>query len=603
MKKLQVVYMLFMFSGFLISMASAHQDESFTSRATAGMFEEMYDYFKYSPAYMPGFERNALWSQLSNMYSQGDQMFDGTSSPSYFIAAQNDLMGMGRLGVAIDFLNLVSPVENLNYEAPDSHMGFGEQTTERYLDTDGDEIIDLKREGYSKGEATDYYSASDIYVAFGMGNISGFDLGIGVRGGWESYNPTYTANHPYFGGLYSDPVMSFDREARVRDYDLLTGQELYRFDESATGSMSLASSTWRLILSGRSRELMPGLDVVLNAAPVLYNVTNDYESEFRMSENSSPADPMLSNEQSVVVTDEGCELGLTFPLLGELYGYSKPASGFGVDTDLRLDTDVAGVHLTGWAGYYTLGFTYQDAKRDVDMREHFRGMNWFVGVPVIETYDTQSHYNYAWDGSGGESDILARVRVQIPFQGWRLGLGIGGNIANSNWEETLDWSVSMSQRFFRDNSDPADDFNYRIAAHEKYKIKYDTTDYNLDLPVGIVIDVLKNFALQVGARHRIAQSVINQSRDIVETEIPETLITYDDGLQYGGVQSPWTNLSGQIGGTPDAMNSFSRVTVSHSTNLYYGISWWPFEQVQVEMYGLGYLQELWQYHVSVNLYY
>lgn len=88
MKKLSflLAFALLVIGSFsLTSVTSAHQDQSFTYTSTAGMFEDMYDFFKYSPAYLPSFKKNSFWGQLSNLESQYDYLYVDSPDDDYYL--------------------------------------------------------------------------------------------------------------------------------------------------------------------------------------------------------------------------------------------------------------------------------------------------------------------------------------------------------------------------------------------------------------------------------------------------------------------------------------------------------------------------------------
>jgi len=407
-KKLLILGMVFSLSALLVPAAvSAHQDNSFTYTATSGMFEDMYDFFKYSPAYLPSFEKNSFWSQLSNLESQNDRLFNDSGTDYYLIGGQHDLMGFGRAGVMFDWYGYAEP-EYLTDFAGYSGYGFVEDSWREYRDNDSNGVYDHLRELYGHGEEYYRFNSNDVYVAYGMGDIAGLALGAAVRGIWESSDPSYYWNNPYDSNRGSFDWVGWEVET-----DLLTGQRTHTVNEDGTGSWSYGESQWQLILGARAEDLMgmmPDLDVVLNVYPILASAGNDLEWNFTRSEDFSPAIPNSNTDV------------WSYSVTG--FDYSSgpyPASGFGVGANLRVDYPLdPGVLMTGWINFETLGLTSQDANQKQVFNETERYPN---GI-YTQVDTTNQEINRIYDGKGSQNLVGAKVRFQFPANGWRLGVGI-----------------------------------------------------------------------------------------------------------------------------------------------------------------------------------
>ena len=96
MRKIFTWLTMVILSGTITTACFAHQDNSFTFTSTAGMFEDVYDLFKASPAYLPSFERSTLWGQLSNLQNQNDLMF---MDPTWTSVSNNYYLLVGQLNI------------------------------------------------------------------------------------------------------------------------------------------------------------------------------------------------------------------------------------------------------------------------------------------------------------------------------------------------------------------------------------------------------------------------------------------------------------------------------------------------------------------------
>lgn len=572
-------------SGLLATSAWAHQDNSFTYRATAGMFEDMYDYFKYSPAYLATFKKNAFWGQLSNLQSTGDHLFEPyTYDSTYMIGGQYDT-GFGRAGLMIDWYSGVYPQWNDFYNEGGTHLGFGEGDLVEYSDRDGDGNWDMRQHSYGRSDETSKYSENDIYLAYSLGAFDIFQLGVGVRGDVWSYDPTYYTGHISGYNDFASGKNSFDYLGQERWTDLITGQEVYRRDDTVSGSNSAGYADWRPILAARTDALVQNLSLLLNLSPILRFQSNKVEYNYMMTETSAPAIPGFADDRSVTVTESGAS-----------WYDPLPSTAFGVAADLRADYQLTpGVLLTGWGGFETHAWAAKDAKRDAETTRWINTYTWDDPEYIRYTQRDTTTYNYLYDQKGGGTEASLKLRFQFPAKGWRLGLGIGGSFYNNNLESTETVAEREVTRYDYYNGDPGYSYTETSVTGDKTLYKYDYTSNSIELPIGLIIDLLPNLNLQMGARHTIVFYAENGSQKELERTVPVTTRIYDNGYI-------------DEGSTPNDLNtwvaeSYSASGQSHSNELMYGLTWWPYEQVQIDATAFYNLVELQNYRVSVSLYF
>ncbi|MEW6516327.1 MAG: hypothetical protein AB1439_05410 [candidate division FCPU426 bacterium] len=590
MKTLRAIFLAWLACGLLVSGAAAFQDQSFQYAATAGMFEDMYDLFTDSPAYLSSFSKNAIWSQLSNLRSRNDYIFDYNPNDQLWQAGgTTDLIGPGRLGVMVDWHGYSTPVENYSYYDSTSHYGFGESEQRLYFDVNGDNIIETRQELYSRSEAQDNYSEGEIYAAYGLG-LGGLDAGIGVRGSWSDNNPTH---NPYPWFWMGD--FAFDQLATYREVDISdpnNPRPTQNYDFSSSGSWNWGYSDWSLILAARSQDafgFMPGLGLLVNVRPYLENTSNKLESQFEDAADYSPSDPNIISTYSSQYEESGFEEG---------YGaYPLPRSGFGVDATVRADYAYLGVNWTGWINVESSAYSLQNADYHAEANQNSQYLNTNSGIPVF----TNDSYSYVEDhkneGQGGFNWAEARLRAQLPFTGWRIGAGVNGIASGSDSKRTETITARQIQR--HDEGDITQNYTTVYNAYQKRRTTTKSVDYYLQFPFAIVIDVLKNFSVQVGAQYNIHQYSDTETGEVLEGPVPSYVTTYDDGRQdFNLTSSTFSTLTGDW-----HAEQRSSAETNFSTDFSYGLTWKPWEQVQIDLTGFSVADEPWRYCASFTLYY
>lgn len=542
------------------------------------MFEDMYDYFKASPAYMPSFEKSAFWGQLSNLINHGDQIFDNDASDAYLVGGQTPV-GPGRLGLMLDWYSNEDPRYNQIYNGY-GHYGFGEGTYEQYLDRDNDEILDARRETYGCSDYTDKEASMDVYAAYALGGFMGFDLGAGVRGVWSAENPTYW-DSPLFG--YKD---SFVLNSYNRQYDLATGRLLYDWSEQSSGSYTDGSGIWALILGARSKSLLPGLDLVANLAPVLYSWNNKVDWNYTSFTNYDPANV---DDYSITRSYQGIDddFGADHPLTG---------SSLGVYANVRGDYALTpGVLLTAELGGLTIGWNPKDEKAESTASTIRRTNALIGGVPTVQTTTSDEVNTTTLEEKGGIGAAYLNLRAQFPANGWRLGLGLNTSVAGSNNEVMKTYSSNETVRWNPNDGTPASGGTTVTTYSEQVKHTYDGIANVLELPVGIIVDLLSNLQLQLGAKHTIEVSSLTEKTNLVSQSMETAVYTADNGYSFTNIDPP----SGFVD------TNETEYSVEQYTSLYYGVTWRPYEQVQIDFAGFGddNLLDLDNWRLSVNIYF
>jgi len=591
-KKLSLLLALLLVTGSLTTTAFAiTQDHSFTYTSTAGMFEDTYDFFKASPAYLPSFQKNVFWGQLSNLENSSDYQINNGSNGSnyYLLGGQMDLMGAGRGGFMLDWHGTTSSNSVTDFTG-NNGSGLSEHTNVAYTTSDGF-TIDGRSEKYGRAKQVDNQADYDVYAAYGLGNIAGFDFGAAVRGSWWDSNPTYD---PFSGAGTNDLGYTFDGSAYARTYNVVTGALTNTYDRSQTGSLDYSSSNWRVILGGRAKNLLPNLDLVVNIAPIMNTITNKFTADYSENYDFQPGGPLST--QSTTAHSSGAEINATADY-GLTNGHTVPmypGSGVGVLANVRGDyTLTPSVTLTGEAGFSTQPMTISDdAKLDYNIDYSTRAQ---TGTSLL-AWDNAYSKSDKFSGTVSNSLTYVKLRSQLASgKNWKLGAGI--NYAYSFYKNDVKEKYS-GQRVYTQSGDATLHNNYvETVTDEGFKAE-DVTEYDdsiVELPLGLVFNFLDTLPVRFGVIHTIDYSVTTKTHN-VSARTPSTNTTvYADGVVNSQVSDTTQNS--------DESNT-STYGITHSNTFFYGASWWPYNNVQIDFTGFATnVLALTNYKLSFNLYF
>lgn len=592
MKKLLALSAAVLLSGFISSSALASVDQSFLNAASVGIFEEMYDLFKYSPAYLPTFQKNAFWGQLSNLHDRNDQLVNNSSTDWYLLGGTADVMDIGRAGLMLDWWASTAGQTTRTWNVATTSSGLAEYTNVEYRDLDSDNIVDYRRETYGRSEETNNQSRSDIYAAFGMGNFMGLEVGAAIRGDWNSFAPTWdnyidNTSHPTYHGNYDG---SFDWIASETQTNLITNQQIFTSNAEGTGTLDYGVNSWALILAGRMPGIMPNMDLTANLKGIMATQSNKLEWEYAEGWDNSPADPNLYSDYSRTYKETGIENG---------YADYLPGTGIGVGVDARLDWVIQpGINFTGWLGFGTVGIPIKagDAKKDSTADTTWRNTVGNGVENVLITDAANSKTARTWEGSDSGTTILARARVVFPTEGFDFGVGASFCSEQTKIDTTSVTDVTFSGRHveYETIADPSTDYTLVGSSGYKTDSVTDLIINTIDLPVAFNFKFLKNFHVQVGVNHKITMKSETTNTTNYDRRLATTVRTTDAGVVTSTVPANTTNTE---------MSQTSVYNVTHDNQFSYGVTWWPYEQVRVDFTYLTYLTYLYQYRFSINLYY
>ncbi|NTV53464.1 MAG: hypothetical protein HGA76_10700, partial [Candidatus Firestonebacteria bacterium] len=596
MKKLSLLLALLLVTGSLGTTAFAiTMDHSFTYTSTAGMFEDMYDFFKYSPAYIPSFQKNVFWGQFSNLENVSDYQINNYTTNAgsynsnyYLLGGQMDLMGAGRGGLMLDW-NGRSQSQSVTDFNGNPGTGFQESTVVNYTTSDG-HTIDGKSETYGRAKQINNQAGYDVYAAYGLGGIAGIDLGAAVRGtNWDA-NPTYD---PFWGGSSASVGYTFDGAARVRTYNLLSGATTSTFDRTQTGSLDYANTNWRLILAGRAKNLVPYLDLVANLGPIINSNTNKIKADRADSYDYQPGGPTSTKSLTENITgaevfataDYGFTGGNSVPML--------PGSGLGVLANVRGDYSLTpSITLIGEAGMITQPMTLSsDAKLDYAYNYNTKNQ---AGSNLLG-YDDTYNEHYKYSGTIANGQTYAKLRSQLASgKNWKLGAGL--NYTYSYYKSDLKKTYN-AQEVYTSSGNPVPGNNYvQTVNYQGYEEKdiYEMVDSTVELPLGLVFNFLDNLPVRFGVKHAISYTATSNSTEVTSRTPQNSNTVYGDGATANSVSGT---------STTDGDNE-SVYNITHRNSFFYGASWWRYSNVQIDFTGFaGNVLALTNYQLSFNLYF
>jgi hypothetical protein len=596
-KRLSLLISLLLLSGSFSTISFANtQDQSFTFQSTAGMFEDTYDYFKYSPAYLPSFQRNVFWGQFSNLGNSYDQQINNSSlsNPYYLFGGQMDMMGMGRGGVMFDWTGASTSQNNVNnYNHPVGNTGVRglyEDTLVTYT-TSGGAVIDGKTTSYSHVNRVDNQSNNDLYLAYGLGGIMGMDFGAALRGRWWVSNPTYD---PWQGTAYGNAGYTFDETTNVRSYNLLTNALTTTFDRNGSGSLSYGNYNWLLDLGGRAKNLFPNLDLVVNLGPILNINSNKLTAESTDKNDWEPNNPGLVFNQTITHRISGMEPGANSSTIG-LYStgdtfYFYPGSGIGVLANARGDYAYnPNIILTGQLGFLTQPITLSS-----DAKEEFvdtTNLNQTVGGLLLTT-NLNNDFQRKYEGNINSGQTYAKFRSQFLSKGWKLGLGI--NYTNSWYLTNIkDTQTTRNVMQVSGTGSTATDYTETVTSGSETESKYENSNTVVELPIGVVFNILDNLSARLGYSHQLVYSVTNSSLQTTSRTPQVTQRNYNDGTS-----------TTTVGGSSayDESNK-SEYYIYHNNVVSYGASWTPYTNVQIDFTDFIYVLNLNYYRLSISFYF
>jgi hypothetical protein len=143
---------------------------------------------------------------------------------------------------------------------------------------------------------------------------------------------------------------------------------------------------------------------------------------------------------------------------------------------------------------------------------------------------------------------------------------------------------------------PAGDYTTTTTSGFVQEMKSETDTTTIGLPIGVVINLLENLPVRFGAQHNIVYTATTSNTQVTS----RTPSTSQQVFANGTVNNTLTNNA--VTNT-DEQNG-SNLTIVHTNTFYYGMSWWPYKDVQIDFTGFaGDVLALNNYNLSFNFYF
>jgi len=213
----------------------------------------------------------------------------------------------------------------------------------------------------------------------------------------------------------------------------------------------------------------------------------------------------------------------------------------------------------------------------------------------LDTYtdETIASATDTYEGDVTDMNLGVQLRAIYQGEGWRLGMGLRGSSDSSISEITTK----------TENNDVVTVAGRPVAANNYV----DTTTSSLtsvvtnrsvseiiEIPVGLQIDILKNLPIYFGAAHRVTFTESTTSYEVTERSLASTTRVRGDGSS--------STTATQLIDSQEAYND-SGLTSVHNTYYYYGLTWWPKENIQIDIKNI-YRWDYWRdYELSFTLHF
>ncbi len=538
-----------------MSVANA-QTLSFRSRALGSVIDDDLD-LVYDPIELKFVEGSRLYTNLSNLTSSYENVFDNVTDDTYLIGFSGKCPLVENLwrAILIEFENSKSS----NYVNIDSDLdgwydidGFGTLIDEftAYEDTSGDDIYDsLTKISQEKSDFTDTSSINFIL------NHT-YDLGSAVIGGRIKYTQS-CYDH------YIDYNLDFTHRKIMEDFVDVTMDGLE--DEDYTDEFSTLDFLGSVLLPDVNGYEIRG-DVNYNSSNTSWKI--DEIEEFRTD----------WFDQDITGLEDYETEQQTFELIDEEKG-----SSFAIGGSIRKTTSQAAERKND--GYWKIGagvnfgsFDYTDSEKYIGTytEKYFNGLD-TLQTDYIETY-TETE-NITDDGTNETFGYIIKGKVNIPLDE-KVYFGIGGSLAYNQSKRETDYTESIENiedYEVLDEEATAADYTITETCSMTGDRTYEFDQTVLTLPVGIEYKFTNNnkWAGRFGAIFRNVFSNTNDAIQITGTPVPfTTLSEYGDGTEDVEIND---NI---FESTSEHIN-----TAYSNTNFYYGLGFNPTDKMQIDLLG------------------
>lgn len=552
MKKILILTAAFMLC--YMSMVNA-QTLSFRSRALGTIIDDDLDLI-YDPIELKFVKGSRLYTNLSNITSTGEQIFDNISDNEYLIGFSTPNPWVENLwnAILIQFDNSETsfPVwidSDLNGN-PDS-FGFGTLGTEftLYDDTSGNGVYDIHR--MISQEESDF--SKTCSYRFILNNT--YDLGSLVVGGKLTIGNTSTDNRYDYELLDVHHII-------VENYDDYIDSELTDDNFTTDNSyMNIMASVFSPDISGY--EVRGDLQVSIT------DMTNELNN--KTTKQSEEFDPDITDYEKTLI-EEDTENDI----------FSQRGTEVLLGGSIRKTLVQANERKNDgyWKAGMAVGFgsyDYENSNKDIEssIETFFDGLDTLNTDYIKEITETTITKD---DGTLSSFRYILQGKINYPLDE-KVYFGIGGKIDYNSSKQETDYEENVENiEDYEITDEEATAGDYVIT--ETYGIKADRTvekyTTQLRFPVGIEYKFTNNnkWDARFGAVFTNQFTTINDAKQITEADPFITETVYGDGAVDIEIEDNEYKST-----TTQTKTKFSR------TDYYYGLGFKPTDRLQIDLLG------------------
>lgn len=561
------------FVGLLLSLVSSAfaWTYSFRSRATGGVFRDDFDNDT-DPIFILDNENWRLYTNLSNLTTNGEEIFGDLSDNIYFVGISGDFRKLCRFlrfkenwRMRSAFLLELSNARRPGYISLDLDIdGFMDIWGEGYVsgqmvkmfDVDGDNIYDTKFTSAMSADRTEIFKSRDWLFNHALDNGT-LKLGLSIihYGFGDNYFETNTSRGTFqFAPVaFGDPSFTKD----VRWDSLTTGEVFHREVEKGEFSTIDKTPTTSFVLAGERRltdKLDVRLDLGFDRVTKEYTVNDFYTYSWDESSGDTIIDRWSAWERVKVDDTRGGNL----VSLSNLESYHWNGD---VYTEISL-----GIR------FGTLDVNLSD---NDDYSYSEEGMLAGNVEKTTQTYSGQTTDK----GDNKVKNLTFRTRTEAKL-GERLRLGMAMFLDYSPNEVTSTRNFSEREVLSYDDGDQeqddVDDYTRTITGSYKADVTTEDKQTLVTLPVGLEygIDRDNRWVLRVGAVHRIEKRTLTTEELVKEKIARKTEWVYGDGT-----------VSTTVDDLSYLSSKESTETLDQTTVFMYGLGWKATRNLQVDLLG------------------
>ncbi len=538
----------------LFSMANA-QTQSFRSIALGTIIDDDLD-LVYDPIELKFVEGSRLYTNLSNLTSSNENVFDNITDDTYLIGFSGKCPFVENLwrAVLIKFENSLTPLSvGIDSDLNGSNDIWGEGTLideyTSYLDTSGNDIYDTIRK--ISQERGNFYENNSL--DFVLNNT--YDLGSMVLGARLKLSQDYSDHS-------EDYLMNYTRFLIDDNYDDLmeTGFEDYN---------NIHDNSMFDILTSILFPDMNGYEVRGD----INFLSMDHSTKFNYNEKGTTNnfDPEITDYEDSYVEEEDVQN------LNEI-----KENRFVLGGSLRKTFNKAAERKND--GYWKIGaainfgsgdYTNSEEETLTSTETFFDGLDTLL-VDYVETF--KDNEKITDDGTQKTFGYRISGKLNYPLDE-KIYFGIGGTlyydqlIRETNYEESI---VNIEDYELVDDDSTAADYviteTYGLSADRTYE-KFQTT---LIFPVGIEYQFTNNgkWDARFGTIFTNVYTTNNDAKQITDSKPYVTEIAYGDGEVEIDTEN---NIY-------ESTSEHSKTTTS-TTDFYYGLGFKPTDKMQIDLLG------------------